>query len=101
MNKPDQVRLTYDQNPSLAEAIKGKKNGDKLKWEMHSTLKASDAEGVDLTIEAAVPEGFEIDKDATDNSPGGVGSMSASDAQMTPTAMMVKRKQGTPSPVTA
>src|SRR5437868_2754186 len=96
MNKPDQVRLTFDQNPSLSEAIRDLKPGDKLDLELKTSLKSSDADGVDLTIEAAVPEGFEIDKDGVDSSPGGVGSISDSDAQMTPTAMLVKRKGASP-----
>jgi hypothetical protein len=90
MNKPDEVRLSFDQNPALSEATQSMALGDKLKLEMHSTLKDRDAEGIVLTVEAAVPEGYEVDEESED---AGAISPSMTEPNMTPTAMMVKKSQ--------
>lgn len=93
MNKPDIFSITFDQNPALAEALRDKKIGDTLELEVHCTLKQQTAEGAEFTIEAVVPEGFELDTNQEDvnQSAGGVGALSHSDANMTPTAIMVRR----------
>lgn len=87
MQKPDQLRVTFDQNPAMSEATANAKPGDKVVLEVHCTLKAKDAEGVDLTIEAAVPEGYEVDPDKPET-----GMSMGMDSVMTPTAMMVRKK---------
>ena len=94
MNKADEFRVTFDQNPVMKEIVTKLKPGEKVELEVHSTLKASDAEGADFIAEAYVPEGYELDEDAAPE--GAMGSMSQSEPSMTPAAMMVRRKQGPP-----
>jgi hypothetical protein len=74
----------------MAEVTQNAAVGDKLVLELHVTLKAKDMEGVDLTVEAAVPDGYEINKDAKE--PQMLGGLNATDAMMTPTSMMVQKK---------
>jgi hypothetical protein len=88
MNAPDQIRVTADQNPALIEALQNAAIGDKGVAELHFTLKARDGEGVDLIVEAVVPEGYEI---AKEEKPGAMGGMMSPDAMMTPTAMQVRK----------
>ena len=86
---PDQIRITWDQNPALKEYLRDKKPGDKLKCELELSFKASDQEGADLIVEALVPEGYEVaDEDEEPDAPAMTGNPDG----MTPTAMMVKRK---------
>jgi hypothetical protein len=83
-----------DQNPTLAEYFRDKKPGDKCTLELRATVKGQDAEGVDLIVEAAVPEGYEVDETATGPElPASPMSGSVSSATMTPTAMMVRKKK--------
>lgn len=95
MTKPDVLHVTFDQNPSVEEVVRDKKPGDKLKLELHVTLKQAGAESADFTVEAVVPEGYEVAEDAEEPQ---TGAVSASDAMMTPTAMMVRKQQGHQEP---
>jgi uncharacterized protein YdeI (YjbR/CyaY-like superfamily) len=87
MQVPDVLRATFDQNPALAEALQNSKPGDKLELELHVTLKSKDAEGADFTIEAVVPEGFEVAGPEEEQAEPGP----TSDAMMTPAAMSVRK----------
>lgn len=87
MQAPDQVRITFDQNPAAMEALAQAKPGDKGRAELHYSVKSIDAEGAELIVEAIVPPGYEIDEE-DDKAP------MASDATMTPAAMMVRRQSG-------
>lgn len=91
MQKPDEFRVSFDQNPAVKEAIQNLNNGDKLKLETHATLKQSDAEGATFIAEAYIPEGFEIDDQS--ETPGEMGMMNPAEANMTPAAMMVRRRR--------
>lgn len=84
MTQPDQLRISRDQNPAFFEYLADKKTGDPLKVEVQGTLKDVDAESGTITVEAVVPEGFEVD-DSEAIPPVG-------DSEMTPTAIMVRRK---------
>ncbi len=89
MQATDTMRVTFDQNPAVAEALAQAKPGDEGKCEVRYTVKAKDDEGVDLIIEAVVPEGYEVDEDSTGSEitmPSPTGA-----AMPTPTAMMVKK----------
>jgi hypothetical protein len=68
--------------------------GEKFKLEVHVSLKSRDFEGVDLTVEAAVPPGYELDESAEEE-PGAMHMASTTDALMTPAAMMVRKKKAT------
>lgn len=88
MQKPDVLRVTFDQNPSMVEALADVKPGDKGKCEVHYTLKDKDAEGANFIIEAVVPEGYEI---ADDDEEEHQTPTPTSDAMMTPSSMLVRK----------
>ena len=90
MNKPDIMRVTFDQSPHLSEATRDMAVGDRIEFEVTATLKARDQEGVDFTIEAVVPEGYELDEEATE--PQTMGGISQSDAMQTALSMTVRKK---------
>lgn len=91
MLKPDVVRVTADQNPEFIKELEKMRIGESGKAEIRFTKKAQDAEGADLTVEAYVPEGYEIDDDQTE--PNLVGPVIGNqDAMMTPAAMMVRKR---------
>lgn len=91
MNKPDVLRVTNDQNPAIAPAMRDKKIGDEVTFEVKARLKGSDVEGYDFTVLAVIPEGFEVDED---KEPDAIPMAPAvSDApNMTPQAAMVTPK---------
>ncbi len=88
---PDQIRITKDQNPAVFEYLRDKKPGDKCEFELHATLKATDQEGADMIVEALVPDGYEV---ADEGEEPDAPQMTGNPDGMTPTAMMVKRKEG-------
>lgn len=95
VNRPDELRISFDQNPAAKEYFQDKKPGDPCKLEPDSkfTVKAIDPEGVDLIVEAFIPEGYEqaddSDEHATQNLPA--GSPMSNEPNMTPAAMMVRK----------
>lgn len=93
MQKQDEIRLTADQQPSVMEYLQqsGVKPGDKCEMVFHLTLKQQDPEGADFIVEAAVPEGYEMD-DEQEQVPNNE-SMTAlnPDVTMSPAAMLVRK----------
>jgi hypothetical protein len=93
MQKPDEIKLTFDQNPSLAEALQQVAVGESVELEIKATLKSKDTEGVILTVEAAIPDGYEMGEPGDEQEPvAGMGDGMLTAAPMTPTAMLVRRK---------
>ena len=70
--------------------MKDKKPGDNGTCQLRYTVKAMDPEGVDLIVEAVVPEGYEVDEDTDGNDVPAV-NMNATSSGLTPTAMMVRK----------
>lgn len=91
MQKPDVVRLTNDQQPAVSEATQHMALGDKITMEFHLTLKSRDQEGTDFNVEAVVPEGYELDKDADEA--GAIALGSTNEPVMTPLAVLVRKKK--------
>lgn len=87
MQIPDQLTVSYDQNPAMSQAIQDQnlRPGDQIELELHVTIKSLRPEGVDFIIDAVVPEGFEVDEEAEDGA-------TPSDTLMTPAAMLVRKK---------
>lgn len=90
MESRDILRVTFDQNPAMAEAVAQIDPGDKLEGKYIGVLKSKDSEGVDIVLTAVIPEGFEIDEDQVGRVPMG-GPMST-EPTLSPSAMLVKRK---------
>ena len=90
MTRPDEMRVTFDQNPAMMEATAQTAIGEKIEFKVIGTVKNRTPEGLDITIEAAVPEGYEVDDEETAGTIG--NGVSFEDVPMTPTAMMVRRK---------
>jgi len=88
---PDIIRVQYDQNPAVMDAYGGKKPGDKCKFEVMATVLSMDTDGISFTVEAVIPEDYELDEDA-ENSPGSISVLGNETAQ-TPASMMVRRKK--------
>lgn len=86
MNKPDVIRVSFQQNPALAEVLGPENVGYKGKAELHFMVKSKDEEGADLVVEAVVPEGYEVGEDTE-----GAAMSPAEDEPMSPTSMMVRR----------
>lgn len=100
MQQPDEITLTVDQNPAVMEAYKDSQPGDKCEIEMHLTFKSRDDEGITFIVEAAVPEGYEINEDAEPNQNPQTAPLSP-DVTMSPSAMLVQKvgqKPGSPIP---
>lgn len=89
MTRPDEFRVTFEQNPAMKEALRDASPGTKIEVELHATVKSMDAEGVVLTAEAVVPEGWEIDEEG-EKEPA---MPAPPESMMTPTAMLVRRKR--------
>lgn len=96
MNKPDELRVTFDQNPAAKEYFRDKKPGDQCRLEPDSefTVKAIDDQGVDLIVEAFIPEGYERADDGDENSKQNLpaGGPMNTEPNMTPAAMMVRKR---------
>lgn len=90
METRDILRVTFDQNPAMAEAVAQSKPGDKVKGEYLGMIKSKDSEGVDIVLDAVIPEGFELADDEVGRVPMG-GPMSA-EPTLSPSAMTVRRK---------
>ena len=91
MNKPDTIRITFDQNPAVMEALRDRKPGDKFVFtRVETTIKGQDGEGADFTVEAYIPEGYEKVPDTEEPRAETLGS--GADVAMTPAAMMIRRK---------
>lgn len=88
MQAPDKLSLSWDQNPSVRESLANMKPGDKFVIELHTQIDSIDPDSGKFTIEAAVPEGYELD-DAGDNDaqPGTIPS------DTTPVGMVVRMKE--------
>lgn len=94
MTTLDKLHLSWDQNPSVREALGDKKLGDKCTIELHLQVDDINPDGADFTIEAAVPEGYELSENEDDaSSPGTIPN------DATPVGMVVKsRKAARQSP---
>lgn len=87
MTTPDKLHISWDQNPSVREALANKKPGEKLEILLHLQVDAINPDGADFTIEAAVPPGYELaDDDDTAGTPG------AMPGDTTPVGLVVKSK---------
>jgi len=75
----------------MAEAYHDTALGDEVEFVVHAKLKARDAEGMDWTIEAVIPKGYEIDEDATEGNEISLGS--TNEPNMTAAAMMVRKRK--------
>lgn len=91
MHAPDLMRVTYDQNPAMLEAMAQVSLGDKVKFEVIATLKSKSAEGAEFTVEAVVPDGYEVDETG-DKVPPTIMGTASDEMPITPTAMLVRRK---------
>ena len=93
MSKPAELVLPSDQYPQVQEAVQQMQLGDGGTWEIKFTLKEKTADATVFTVEAIIPEGYEMPKDTDDNGPQ---VNSPPDSMMTPAAMMVRKRQGNP-----
>lgn len=89
MQNPDSVIVTADQNPAFFGVLRELPIGAEGTVTLHYRKKEQSAESAVLTADAYVPEGYEIDKEATDSPPQTVG---IGESMMTPTAMQVRKK---------
>lgn len=95
MQSPDVIRINFATNPAAAEAFNDAKIGEKGKAEIRYTFKSRDATGIDLILEAIVPEGYEVSEN---DEPGSMAPMSEDDDNtMTPTSMMVRKMRSSKS----
>lgn len=92
MERRDTIRVTYEQNPAIKEAMRNVSEGDKGTCEVKYVLKSKDEEGVSLIIDAVIPDGYEVDEEG-DGGTMSSGSLMAPDSTMSPLAMMVRKKQ--------
>lgn len=100
MDKPDELKVSFDQNPAMQEYLADKQPGDRCEGEIQLTLKSQDTKGAVFTVEAIIPDGYEKapDSEETNEPPAGppisgpiAGSMSTG-AIPTATAMMVQKR---------
>lgn len=95
MEARDKLRITFEQNPTLAQLCQGNacKAGDKVEWDLRGTIANVDAEGVDVVIDAVIPEGYELAENAEpgETARPGAGAL-GSEAIISPLAMIVKKK---------
>ena len=89
-NTPDKVNISFDQNPACAEAFRNAKSGDKGTMGFQYTYESGDQTGCILSVEAFVPEGYEVAKDAETHQ---MNPMSTGGDSMTATAMLVRKKE--------
>lgn len=97
MQSPDRLHLSWDQNPSVREALGDKKPGEKCTIELRLQVDAVNPDGADFTIEAAVPEGYEIAKD--DDNAAAPGSMPDDATPLGVVVRMQKAKRSSAGPV--
>lgn len=93
MNASDKVIITADQSPQFFEELKKCQLGGEGKAELRFIKDEQGAESAVLSVKAWVPEGYEVADDDEDVQPT-TPAVSAGDAVMTPTSMMVRKKQG-------
>lgn len=60
MESQSTLTISFKQNPAVAEAVSGKQIGDKLELECHATIKEMSGDGIVLSIDAVVPDGYEV-----------------------------------------
>lgn len=92
MNASDKVIITADQSPQFFEELKKCQLGGEGTAELRFIKDEQGAESAVLSVKAWVPEGYEVadDEDVQPTAP----AVSAGDAVMTPTSMMVRKKAG-------
>lgn len=89
MQNPDTVIVSADQNPAFFQELLKCGTGEKGKAELRYTKKEQGADSAVLTVEAWVPEGYEVDESSSESA---APSVAPGDGVMTPTAMAVKQK---------
>lgn len=89
MEKRDSFFISFDQNPAAAEAVKTKKVGDDFPGEIRGKIKSVQGDGIEVTVDAFIPEGFEEKEDEAQAAPM---TMSGSEPTMSPIASMVAPK---------
>jgi len=72
----DKLTLSFENNPGLAEAFGDKAVGDKVKLEIVGTVAMVDEAGAEVSVDKAVPEGYEAVEEAPPpgQGPPGVGT---------------------------
>lgn len=89
MEARDEILISYDQNPAVADAVKNLKPGDSLELKAMTKVKAINQDSCTLVVDAYIPNGYEV-KSAEEKSPAITGT--SSQPILNPTAAMVGQK---------